>query len=140
MLWGATRDKGFTSARSTHKGEIYRLLHPSLWMIVKMSDIEDTPILSTQDLPVKVNLAHIHGLIGVFADDLLKTGTQGLMNSVITRIRKLWKAGDPEFLNPQIRSHCYFWECVLSNTNIAYTSINNPIPRSYLRSVGTPRA
>eukprot|EP00971_Amphidinium_carterae_P078305 1549089-Amphidinium_carterae.2 len=71
-----------------------------------MSDIEDTPILSTHDLPVmplcaRVNLAHIHGLIGVFVDDLVKTGTQGLMNPVITRIRKLWKAGDPEFLTPQ---------------------------------------
>eukprot|EP00971_Amphidinium_carterae_P213343 4234081-Amphidinium_carterae.1 len=105
MLWGATRDKGFTTARITHQGEIYRLLqtvtHPSLWTIVKLSDMEENPILTTQDLPVRVNPAHVHGLIGVFVDDLLKTGTQGLMNSVISKIRKLWKAGDPEFLTPQ---------------------------------------
>eukprot|EP00971_Amphidinium_carterae_P068209 1350596-Amphidinium_carterae.1 len=63
--------------------------------------MEENPILTTQDLPVRVNPAQVHGLIGVFVDDLLKTGTQGLMNSVIAKIRKLWKAGDPEFLTPQ---------------------------------------
>eukprot|EP00971_Amphidinium_carterae_P046230 909832-Amphidinium_carterae.2 len=77
MLWGATRDRGFSTVRITHKGEVYKLLqtvtHPSLWMIVKLSDIEESPILTTQDLPVKVNPALIHGLIGVFVDDLLKT-------------------------------------------------------------------
>eukprot|EP00971_Amphidinium_carterae_P344016 6484124-Amphidinium_carterae.1 len=70
-------------------------------MIVKLSDMEEVSTLTTQDLPIKVNPALVHGLIGVFVDDLLKTGTHGLLTSVITRIRKLWKAGDPDFLTPQ---------------------------------------
>eukprot|EP00971_Amphidinium_carterae_P115158 2280911-Amphidinium_carterae.1 len=105
MLWGATRDKGFSNVRITHKGDVYKLLqtvtHPSLWMIVKLSDVEEVPVLTNQDLPIKVIPALVHGLIGVFVDDLLKTGTHGLLTSVITRIRKLWKAGDPDFLTPQ---------------------------------------
>eukprot|EP00971_Amphidinium_carterae_P194177 3853269-Amphidinium_carterae.1 len=78
MLWGATRDKGFATVRIPYKGEVYSLLqtttHPSLWMIVKLSDVDP---------------------IGVFVDDLLKTGKKGLVNAVITKIRRLWKAGDP---------------------------------------------
>eukprot|EP00971_Amphidinium_carterae_P318644 6333711-Amphidinium_carterae.1 len=99
MLWGATRDKGFASVRIPHKGEVYSLLqtttHPSLWMIVKLSDVDPTPPLTSQDLPIKVNPALVHGLIGVFVDDLLKTGKKGLVNAVIYKIRRLWKAGDP---------------------------------------------
>eukprot|EP00971_Amphidinium_carterae_P287320 5703624-Amphidinium_carterae.1 len=68
MLWGATRDRGFSTVRITHKGGVYKLLqtvtHPSLWMIVKLSDIEEVPTLTTQDLPIKVNPALVHGLIG----------------------------------------------------------------------------
>eukprot|EP00971_Amphidinium_carterae_P099324 1964908-Amphidinium_carterae.1 len=78
MLWGATRDRGFSTVRITHKGEVYKLLqtvtHPSLWMIVKLSDIEEVPTLTNQDLPIKVNPSLVHGLIGLFVDDLLKTG------------------------------------------------------------------
>eukprot|EP00971_Amphidinium_carterae_P134801 2671392-Amphidinium_carterae.4 len=66
-----------------------------------MADIEETPVLTSQDLPIRVNPSRVYGLIGVFVDDLLKIGAQGLLNAVITRIRKLWKSGDPEFLTPQ---------------------------------------
>eukprot|EP00971_Amphidinium_carterae_P182127 3614477-Amphidinium_carterae.1 len=59
MLWGATRDKGFAKAQITYKGEVYKLLqtvtNPSLWMIVKMADIEETPVLTSQDLPIRVD-------------------------------------------------------------------------------------
>eukprot|EP00971_Amphidinium_carterae_P054406 1071945-Amphidinium_carterae.2 len=70
MLWGATRDKGFTAARNAPH-HLHSSTHP--WSYC----------------------------CGVFVDDLLKTDNQGLLNAVITRIRKLWKAGDPEFLTPQ---------------------------------------
>eukprot|EP00971_Amphidinium_carterae_P104160 2062740-Amphidinium_carterae.1 len=104
MLWGNTRDKGFTDVRIPYKGEIYQLLqtttHPSLWMIVRKNDVRATPVLTDQDLPIKVDPTRIHGLIGVFVDDLLKTGKRGLVNAVITKIRKLWKAGEPDFLTP----------------------------------------
>eukprot|EP00971_Amphidinium_carterae_P132675 2627663-Amphidinium_carterae.1 len=64
-------------------------------MIVKLSDVDPTPLLTSQDLPIKANPALVHGLIGVFVDDLLKTGKKSLVNAVITKIRRLWKAGDP---------------------------------------------
>eukprot|EP00971_Amphidinium_carterae_P092612 1834180-Amphidinium_carterae.1 len=64
-------------------------------MIVKLSDIDPTPPLTSHDLPIKVNLALVNGLIGVLVDDLLKTGKEGLVNAVITKIRRLWKAGEP---------------------------------------------
>eukprot|EP00971_Amphidinium_carterae_P014119 278327-Amphidinium_carterae.1 len=67
MLWGATRSKGFATVRIPYKGEVYSLLqtttHPSSWMIVKLTDIDPTPLLTSQDLPIKVNPTLIHGLI-----------------------------------------------------------------------------
>eukprot|EP00971_Amphidinium_carterae_P079468 1572420-Amphidinium_carterae.1 len=70
-------------------------------MIVKFADIDHNPAHTSQDLPIKVNPTHVYGLIGVFVDDLLKTGKKGLVTAVRTKIRSLWKAGEPEFLTPQ---------------------------------------
>eukprot|EP00971_Amphidinium_carterae_P149422 2962508-Amphidinium_carterae.1 len=41
----------------------------------------------------------LHGLLGVFVDDLLKTGKKSLISAVTTKIRKLWKASEPEILS-----------------------------------------
>eukprot|EP00971_Amphidinium_carterae_P243617 4838111-Amphidinium_carterae.1 len=96
MLWGLTRDKGFATLRIPHEGEVYQLLqaktHPSLWMVVKMKDVMDNPSLTHQDLSIRVPPAKVYGLVGVFVDDLLKSGRKSLITAVTQKLKKLWKA------------------------------------------------
>eukprot|EP00971_Amphidinium_carterae_P075294 1488084-Amphidinium_carterae.1 len=82
MLWGFTRDKGICQL-IPHGSEVYQLLqaktHPSLWMVVKMNDIEPSPTLTHQDLPIQVPAA--------------KSGKKSLITAVTQILKKLWKAG-----------------------------------------------
>eukprot|EP00971_Amphidinium_carterae_P295915 5877008-Amphidinium_carterae.1 len=65
-----------------------------------MKDVIDNPSLTHQDLPIRVPPAKVYGLVGVFVDDLLKSGRKSLIMAVTQKLKKLWKAGEAEMLTP----------------------------------------
>ena len=75
------------------------IVHPSLWMVVKESVLSKKKKEKMEDVATQVDPGDVLGLVGVYVDDTLVTGSPEICKDVLSALRSLWKTGEPEFLS-----------------------------------------
>ena len=96
-LWAGERTKRLKNLEVTPaNSSILRLypsiVHPSLWLFRKK------PKEKIEDVSTPVDREDVLGLVGAYVDDTLVTGPKNICEGVVKALQKLWKTGDPEFL------------------------------------------
>ena len=98
-LWSDMANIRFRS-----QGEVMRILmsqvHRSLCHIVREKDIITSPTTDDFGLTSQVSPEDIKGLIGIYVDDYLASGSKVLLHDFFQHLRGIWKTSDPLYLSP----------------------------------------
>ena len=90
--------------RFRSQGEVGRILmsevHGSLCPIVREKDIIASPTTDDLGLTSQVSPGNIKGLIGIYVDDYLTSGSKMLLHDFFQHLRGIWKTSDPLYLSP----------------------------------------
>ena len=103
-LWSDERTKVMANIRFRSQGEVMRILmsqvHRSLCHIVREKDIITSPTTDDFGLTSQVSPEDIKGLIGIYVDDYLASGSKVLLHDFFQHLRGIWKTSDPLYLSP----------------------------------------